>query len=223
VLARTELPADRYAIVTALAYLARDLGRHDDADRWLRQRQQLRRDMGRGHLPYAADDYMLIALNLSMAGRHDEAEKALAAAPRFDPIQLPGWRPQKYNDLIREARTRVYLDRGLIDLALRELPARAVDAHDDSAGLVSLRVLRGQAWCASGRPREGLALLQEQIERVGRDAHPHKPELAWLRGRAAECALAAGQREQARGWAEQARKALMALSEVAPFFRGERR
>jgi serine/threonine-protein kinase len=217
--AQAVLPQERFELATAMGYLARDRGRHAEADDWFRMRQRARREAGQHLQPYAANDFRLLAENLAMAGRHDEAEAVLAAAPAFGPIRLPGWRPDKYGDLLRETAARVLLDRGQASAALAALPARGVDAHDDSAGLVSLRVLRGEALCRTGRPREGLELLTAQIDAVARDAHPYKPELARLRGVAATCARLAGDTPGAAALAAQARVALAALPQAAAYYR----
>jgi tetratricopeptide (TPR) repeat protein len=66
------------------------VGRHEEADRQFREALELTKAAGLGLHPYTAWNYKIIALNLRYAGRRDEAEKFLDAAPQFERLRGDG-------------------------------------------------------------------------------------------------------------------------------------
>jgi hypothetical protein len=78
---------------------------------------------------------------------------------------------------------------------------------------------RGEALCAAGRHGEGLAALDEFLDRETPRHSPASPFLARTRAVQGLCALAAGEVQRARVLARQSRSVLPPQSVVSPYFK----
>jgi len=218
--ARLQPPADalldRYQLTNAQASVAWMRGDHVKADRLYRELAELRRRMGHGDVPFAAEDFQSIAENLSMSGKFLEALAFLDTAPRFKQVEGMAAGGERTADLIDEARARVLIDSGSAAAAINLIPAEdgPMTGFDDG-----LRRLRGEAQCALGQRGEGLARLLSVIQFYGPERHPASPQIARDRAVAALCAVRAGKRALAEGLARQAREAFARQPAVSPYFK----
>jgi len=218
--ARLHPPADalfeRYQLTNGQASVAWMRGEHAQADRLYRELAGLRRQMGNGDMPFAAEDFQTIAENLSMGGWYQQALDVLDSAPSFKRVEGMADNGEHTEGLIDEARARVLIDAGSPLAALKVLAPedRPMTGFDDG-----LRRLRGEAQCATGQPAEGLARLLEVIRFYGPERHADHPQLARDRAVAALCALQAGRRALAEDLARQAREAFRNQPTVSPYFK----
>jgi len=214
VLLDTQSLSRRWLLVAVLGKAAMYLGEHETADRWLRQRIEIRTKVGQGNHPWAAVDWQEYARNLSMWGRHGDAEAVLAAAPRFPDLDRPG-----SGDYLRpEALTRVRLDAGDFRAALKSLPTTE-PGKEDTEDSFSRFQLRGETRCGIGDAEAGLVDLKRSIKSQSEFASENHPWIARLRAVAGLCALSLGQRRQAEEFAVQARNAFAAQPDVSPYFK----
>jgi tetratricopeptide (TPR) repeat protein len=218
-------PWPLFRLMTTLAAAAAETGRHGQAEALFDEAISIGRRAASADSPWLAETYVNAAMNLAMQGRIDAAESMLAALPEIAPVRGQTRAPLRYRDAVRLARARLALDRGDPQSAIALLPAPG-EAGADEAALADAddvffdrRLLRGAAWCASGRPREGLLLMAAGVDRAARYGSPHRAALASWRARTAACALAAGQPQQARELAALARAAFDAQPGVAAWFR----
>jgi len=210
-------PSERRQAVFPLARVLRDSGRHDLADRWFREALRAQIEGGQQSHPYTAGDYVGIARNLMMQGKHEDALALLNSAPKFQAISGEGTlNPDRYNLMIQRARSAVYLSAGDAKRALIEFPYLSLDEPSDRPEAL---LILGQAWCESGDPARGLEALRESLvamERIGDD--DRAPWTARLRAVVGRCALLVGDRSDAIARARQARAAFTAQPEVSPYY-----
>jgi eukaryotic-like serine/threonine-protein kinase len=216
----------QFKVAALSAFLKIDLGDHEAADRLLRERMEVRRKAGRGHLPHAAFDWVYIALNLHMQGRHQEAEAFLSTAPSFGDIQ--GDRRSVSNaSAIPAALSRIRLDVGDLRGASLTLPPILPERSDPNERWPPIRwhwltdpeLLHAELMCATDERARGLALLTKRVKIVGDHQSPNGPELARNRSVAGLCALSLGNRKLAEEFAAQARRAFTAQPRVSPYYK----
>jgi len=213
-------PRERMDLAIALGNAYMSAGRHHVAERWLNERLALRQHLNQQHHPYAVGDHMAMALNLGMQGRHREALAGLDGAPRFGAARGEGGgSPERWGRELVWTRANLLVDAGDAAAALELLDRAAPAADDLPRDRTRHRLLRGAALCAAGRQAEGLPLLlsTEAAVNPARE-HPHSPWRAAERARLGLCALAAGDRALAQRSALQARRAIDAQAEVAPYY-----
>ena len=199
------------------ASLATVLGRHDQAARYYSDAIELRKQSGDGKHPWAAGDYIGAALNFTMQGHFDEAEKVLASAPQFEELRGGGVGSGRYADIIPKTLATIKLVRGDAAAALKLLPPEERD-QQAPLGYDDIQ-LRGEILCAAGRRAEGLPRLERAIGIQEQVFYAHEPGLARARAVAGLCALQAGQRSRAESLAAQARQAFAVQPDVSPFFK----
>ena len=209
-------------IASTIGILRMGLGDHEGADRAFRERMEFRVKMGQGNTPFAAYDWWLVARNLSMQGRHAEAEAFLTSAPSFG--NETGDRTSTYSDVIPDALARVRLDAQDIRGALRVLPASSIpagkiDPANTSSFYIDSWAFHGELACAAGQRSLGLSHLVMAEEALSRHISPNSPELARVRAVTGLCALSLGNRKQAEELASQARRAFIAQPRVSPYFK----
>lgn len=195
------------------------VGRHDEADRQLRQALELTKAAGLGLHPYTAWNYKIIALNLRYAGRWDEAEKFLDAAPAFEPLRGIGSTKDDRDKLLAWERAALQLDRGRVKEALQILMAHRPEGLDADALSVYNSTL-GEALCRDHQPKKGMALLkkvQQTYDANGSD--PNSPDYGELWALMGQCQLEAGDRAGALAYAAQARAVFTAQPAVAPYLK----
>jgi serine/threonine-protein kinase len=216
VLLDTQSLSRRWRIVAILGDAAMTLGEHKTADRWLRECIEIRTKMGRGSHPWAAWDWAFYVQNLSMWGRHGDAEAVLAGAPHFPDLDRSG--SGDYSTVLARALTRVRLDAGDFQAALKSLPTTE-PRQEDSENYLSSFQLRGETRCGIGDAKAGLADLKRSIKSQSERVSENDPWIARLRAVAGLCALSLGQRRQAEEFAAQARNAFAAQPDVSPYFK----
>jgi serine/threonine-protein kinase len=188
-------------------------GEHQHADQLfaesIERRQRARR--------FALDAvFVQRARNLAMQGRFDEAEAALTA-----PVPLraggTGAEPPFDDAELALYRAGIKLDRGDAAAALALIPdSAAVSGADDYEGA---DLLRGAALCATGRARQGLPLLEAQIDALAREHYAHDPRLARWRALAGLCAWQLRNRARANELFELSRTAFVEQPGVSPYFK----
>ncbi|MEO6281107.1 serine/threonine-protein kinase, partial [Roseateles sp.] len=157
-----------------------------------------------------AGDLARFGLWLTAAGDAEEGLLKLeAASPTPASRALLAWvKAQILLDLNRPADAVVAVQ-GLSPGPTPDLPPERFAAEAVAAQLDCF-----QGLAAAGRDR-----LVVQAEALLRDRNPNSPRPAWLRAQAGLCALAAGDRPGALTLAAQARQALKAQPDVAPYFK----
>jgi eukaryotic-like serine/threonine-protein kinase len=199
------------------------LGDHAAADRLFRERMDIRDKMGESHVAVAAFDWYWIALNLSMQGRHREAEAFLSRAPYFGDLSGDKM-AEDYRSMVPVALARVRLNAGDLRGARQALPARftqnGVDFPlEDRWWHYEHYELYGELMCAANRHDIGLFHLLRAEEALSPHTSPTSPLLARLRAVAGNCALASGNRKKAEEFAAQAKRAFTAQPRVSPYFK----
>jgi serine/threonine protein kinase len=159
--------------------------------------------------------YILVAINLDMQGRHEDAMAVLSSAPRG--VQATRGFPDPDGEL-KSASARILLDSGRADLALKAMPPAQDDSSVNLLIMSDQKALRGEILCAAGQASDGLSLLEDAIDRFMKNPRfTHHTILARARAVAGICALARGQRHVASRYAASARSALDAQA-AAPYF-----
>ncbi len=218
--AAARTPGARLQPAFYLGTVLMQVGRHDEADIWLRRGLRAHVEDGTHSRPYVARAYILLAMNLRMAGQRVEAQRVLDEAPDFaaDPNQAL---PDAYNLRLALARSSLALEHGDAHEASQRFPMRLIDppglasaSSDDSEA----RFVFGCIACELGRHDEGLANLRAVLGRH-EDRYEHRPELAHRRAVAGRHALRAGDRSSALAWARQARESFTQQPGVSDWFK----
>jgi len=214
---------DKTQLTRTLGWALMYAGKHESADHWLREGLRITVAAGRGTHPYTAGSYMSVAKNLVMMGKLNDAEKVLDEAPIFPAIRDEGTGAgNRYNDMLTHQRADVLLARGDASGSLSLLLAHAPNPDADKIDHAGYRKQLGEALCAAGRHREGLATLEQGVEEWFR-AFPEMvesdPLQAMERAIAGQCALKLGDRRKAAGYATLARAAFTAQPEVSPYYK----
>lgn len=215
--AQTEELLTHHDGVQALGVSAMDRGDHAEAARHLEEALAINK-VAWPNCPCIVVRYALLARNLSMQGRFDEAEAVLASVPTLGVVvgQTVG-DPMVYAHGASLARARVKLDRGDPAAALALLPPD----RDDSEEFPDehRRLLRGATLCALGKAREGLPLMETYTERFAEQSFAYHPRVAHWRATTGLCALDAGDRPRAMALAEAARQAFAQQTGVSPYYK----
>lgn len=217
VLEGTQSMYKEFLLTTPLGDCAMNLGSHDVADKYFRRALTMRNEMGAGLHPWGAIQWADIAFNLSMAGRHQEAEAFLGGAPKFESGQGTIYETER---VIPETQSRVRMNAGDVERARALLPdSERHLKYADSSRTFSFYELRGEIRCASGDHAAGLSDLQRSIDSQMVTSGPNHPWLARTRAVAGLCALARGQRKLAKEFAGVSRQAFVAQPNVSPYFK----
>ncbi|MBS1213097.1 MAG: hypothetical protein H6R26_1714, partial [Proteobacteria bacterium] len=208
---------DTFMFVSEVGVLKMNVGDHETAGRNLRERMDNRIRSGQGHTPFAAIDWSLIAKNLMMQERYQEAEAFLLRAPTFS--DDAGDPRAGYSRLLANTLAMVRLQAGDVQGARKALPT-VLPAPSDTYGMwFEAFEVHGEVLCATGEPVRGLENLLTAEEALSRVTSPNSPSLARLRAAAGLCTLLLGNRRQAMEFAAQARRAFQAQSRVSPYFK----
>ena len=216
--AHLESPRERLLLAAYQGLDAMYRGDHAAADRYFRERFDLRTITGDTGHPYAAFDRAYIALNLGMQARFDEAMAVLLAAPEAPPsatgARLVPDAPPAYQTTIGRAMARIALQRGDAAAAWALLPK-----HDNGFRQFPFdsNLLSAEIACALGRP-DGLPAIERGLLAQRGYIDEHHPELARVRAVAGLCALAAGKPRRAAELAAQARAAIAAQPQLSNYF-----
>jgi tetratricopeptide (TPR) repeat protein len=195
------------------------VGRHDEADRQFRESLEITQAAGLGLHPYTAWLYKIIALNLRYAGRWEEAEKFLDAAPQFEPLRGDGSTKDDRDKLLVWERAALQLDRGRVKQAVQMLLAHPPEGPDEDA-LSGYNGTLGEALCRDHQPAKGMALLKrvQQTYDVN-GSHPNSPDYGNLWAIMGRCAFDAGDRTTAANYAARSRAVFAAQPDVAPYLK----
>ena len=208
-------------ILPALVGCAMGFGDHDAADRYARQLMETQIKMGAGSVPWAAGHWWAIAINLSMQGRHHEAEDLLLKAPAFDNAREDT--DSMHADVIPLGLLQVRLDSGDFPRAQQTLPSnwppRKNASRQQQTGIAYMQALYGELMCASGQQKIGLEYLHLAEDFFVSFRSPNSPQLAQLRAIAGLCALAIGERKRAEEMAALSRRTFEAQPGVSPYFK----
>lgn len=213
-------PRERLDLAFALGQAYMLAGRHERAERWLRERHELRRSLNQHRGANAAGDFAVRARNWSMQGQYGKALAHLAKAPPLETMRGEAGNPDRQVRELVWTRAQVLLDSGDAAAALLVIDAAAPVEVDSARDRRRYRILRGAALCAVGRAGEGMALAAESAAPV--DAareHTDAPWRASERARLGQCALRAGDATLAKRMADSARAALDAQPEVSAYYR----
>lgn len=201
-----------------LGLIARYLGRHEEADGYLREAIVVSEKLNGVRSTRVVNDYEQYAVNLWMQHRFDEADALLTAQAQIQP--LVGSTGDKRRDWgansLRITHARLKLESGDPAGALRMLPAE--DKFGANSG-EEYSLVRGSALCLLGQPAEGLRALDEYLRGIEAMWWQFDPDLARARAVAGLCALAAGDRARATGLAKLAREALDKQPRLSAYFR----
>jgi serine/threonine-protein kinase len=217
VLAARESLIERMELAASQGLVAMLTGRHGDANELFNELIALRKRIGEGQHPWAAEDYEKTVRNLAMQGKFDDAESLVAAAPKFGEANGAGPDSLGYALILPRAAAAVKLERGHAQEALSLMPPESMDGppvlpFDDT-------VLRGEILCALGRRGEGLERLERALRALDGQVYEHHPALARARAVTGLCALSAGQRARAVALGSLAGQAFNVQPGVSPYFK----
>lgn len=216
-------PNDAWRVSRGLGESLMEAGRHEPADRSLREALgEMSRSSQGGIDPFAVPDYLFIAENLSMRGHTREAEEFLDKAPDYEALHVPGEEALRHlsNWRLKLARAEARLAGDDASGALELLSRITPEANTRPDMRSQYDRALGEALCAAGRHAEGLKVLSPRLaEQEEADFSPHAPWLARLRAVTGLCALRAGDRSTAMTYAAQARAAFTAQPGVSPFYK----
>jgi len=217
--AETEAPGARWNLANSEASLAALLGRHDRATVLFHEVVELRRKMGEGNHPWASYDHAKVAMNFRMQGKFAEAERAIAAAPRFEALRGAGAASEGYEYILALELAAVKLARGEPGEALKLMPPESTDLKSSIFFPYDQMLLRGEILCALGRHEEGLPKLKSAVELHEALVAPQDPRLAHARSVQGLCALRGGQEGLAHELEVLSREAFEAQPDVSPYFK----
>ncbi|HWH84645.1 MAG TPA: protein kinase [Burkholderiaceae bacterium] len=217
---RLALPGnnERRLVAQAFGRVLMAVGRHEEADRWLREELALQSASTRNH-PLVVFAYNAIATNRMMAGRYDDAVAVLDSAP---PIGVSPSSPVRraFSMYLDWTRGEIELARGNAAKAARMLEREAPPDNDLDLNKQRFRTAFGEALCAIGRQREGRGMLESVLrERLDDALSEAAPEAGRLFALIGTCALAAGDRATAAREAARARQAFDRQPGVSPYFK----
>jgi tetratricopeptide (TPR) repeat protein len=195
------------------------VGRHEEADRQFRQALELAKAAGLGQHPYTAWTYKIIALNLRYAGRWDEAEKFLDAAPNFERLRGDDSTGDDRDKFLIWERAALQLDRGRVKEAIQLLKSHPPEGSDEDA-ISGYNGTLGEALCRDHQPGKGLALLKKvQQSYDANGSFTNSPDYGSLWALIGRCAIDTGDRASALTYAAKARAVFSAQPDVAPYMK----
>ena len=215
-------PKEHLRIAMVAGDFYKVIGRHDLAEKWFTAAIVHRREAGLENHPFSVNDYINLADNLNMQGRHDEALKVLDKAPKVGAIRGEGGvNADRYSRFLTIARIGILLDKEDTPSALKLLNAMTPIEGELQLDMSALDGLRGQALCDSGHAKQGFPLLQKSLHDYGDVSvlSPNSPFLALARASVGNCALAAGNRKEALQLSRQARAAFAVQPGVSPYYK----
>jgi tetratricopeptide (TPR) repeat protein len=195
------------------------VGRHEEADRQFRRALELTKKAGLGLHPYSAWTYKIIALNLRYAGRRDEAEKFLDAAPHFERLRSDGSTGDDRDKLLVWERAALQLDRGRVKEAVQMLMAHPPEGSDVDAQSGYYGTL-GEGLCRDHQVSKGLPMLKKVQQTYDTNqSFPNSPDYGNLWALMGQCDFNASNRASAAAYAAKARAVFAAQPDVAPYLK----
>ena len=195
-------------------------GRHDLADKFLREALELTIAAGQGLHPFTVEEYRSISENLRMAGKFDEAMRFLDAAPHFEPLRggEPGY--DDYGKMLAFERANLLLDMGDVKGAIQLIKANPPVRTDEQYTAYYEEML-GQALCLNHQSTNGLPLLKKTLSYAVKkiDLYPGDPGFGQSWAAAGLCALEAGDKAAAQNYAAKARKVFDIQPGVSPYYK----
>lgn len=194
-------------------------GRHDMADRLLREALNITIAVGQGLHPYTAVEYQHIAENLRMAGRFTEARQFLDAVPKFDKLRDDGAGSDLYSKMLLWERANLLLDTGEFKEAIRILES-APAGSGNAPELAYTSDLLGEAYCRDRQTSKGMTFLKvasDGYERLGQ--YEGSPAFGRNWAVSGLCALEGGNKTAARSFAAKARKVFEIQPGVSQYYK----
>ena len=218
-LASSSTPVEGRRVLTTLARAQMWSGRHETADKALREVVDALRNDGWIKHPYAVSYITMRAQNLRMMGQFDAAMAVLDAAPQFPAITGEGGtNAMRYAREVDWERSKVLIDREAFPAALALLKTHQPLDGELAGDRADYEEMRGVAECVVGLARDGLPRLKRALGELADPADvATAPWRAHLHGRLGLCALAAGDRGLALESARLARAAFVAQPLVSPY------
>jgi serine/threonine protein kinase len=206
----------------SLAILASGLmtaGRHEEADRHLREAIELTKSAGLGLHPGTAWYYQITATNLRHWGKLDESARFLESAPKFEALKTDGATGDDRAKFIDWERAAWQLDRGDARETVRILEAHPPEGSDADA-ISKYNGVLGEALCRLRQRGPGMALLQKVQQTFDANGtYPNSPDYGELWAIVGRCALDGGDRATALAYAAKARAVFVAQPQVAPYLK----
>jgi tetratricopeptide (TPR) repeat protein len=210
---------DRRHSATYLGMMMEAAGRHEIADRLLREALEIAKAEGLGLHPYATSEYFWISDNLRMWGRYSEADKFLSAVPKFEKLQGGGPSEGNWSKYLAWERAKLQLDVGNANLSTKILKDNPPEKGDQT-DLNWYNQALGEALCSGGQAKEGLSLLKQTVTFLDSlDEYSYSPDYGRLWGDIALCTLATGELKTALLYAEKARVVFKEQPGMSPYFK----
>jgi tetratricopeptide (TPR) repeat protein len=195
-------------------------GRHDMADKLLREALDLTIAAGQGLHPYSAIEYAYVAENLRVAGKLEDDKQFLDAVPHFEPLRGEGADADTYNNLLTYERVSLLLDKGDAKGAIQLLKISRPEAADEFRTAYYQGML-GRAHCLNHQGAIGLPLQKIALAFAAekRNLDPGHPDFGYGWAEMGLCALGVGDKASARNYAARARKVFAIQPGVSPYYK----
>jgi tetratricopeptide (TPR) repeat protein len=194
-------------------------GRHEEADKRLREALDLAKAAGRVLHPSIAWDYQIISMNLRNWGKLEESARFLDSAPKFEELRTDGATKDDRAKFLEWERAALQLDLGHAEAAIGILEAHPPEGSDWDA-IMKYNGIMAIGLCQLHRWNEGLTFLkkvQQTLEANGELQNSR--DYGWLWSTMGLCALDAGDRAGARAYTAKTRAVFTAQANPAPFLK----
>jgi tetratricopeptide (TPR) repeat protein len=196
-----------------------DVGRHSEADRYLREVLELTKTAGLGLHPYSAWYYQMISTNLRHWGKLEESARFLDSAPKFEPLRTDGAIKDDRAKFLDWERAALELDMGHAKVSVRMLQANPPEGSDEDA-ISKYNGILGEGLCRERQWGKGMVLLKKVQQTFDANGfYPTSPDYGELWAIIGRCALDSGDRATAMTYAAKARAVFADQPDVAPYLK----
>jgi serine/threonine-protein kinase len=221
-LLRKSLGPDPEHRETALAFGVAMMvsGRHDMADKLLREALELAIAAGQGLHPYSAIEYAYIAENLRMAGKFEEDKRFLDTVPHFEALRGNETSTDTYNNMLTYERASLLLDTGDGKGAIQLLKTSPPEETDEQR-IAYYQGMVGQAHCLNHQGANGLPLQKKALAFAVEkgNLNPGHPDFGYGWAEVGLCAFEMGDKAAALNYAAKARKVFAIQPGVSPYYK----
>jgi serine/threonine protein kinase len=195
------------------------VGRHSEADRYLREVLELTKAAGLGSHPYSAWYYHIISMNLRYWEKLEEDQLFLDTVQNIEQLRTVGSKKDDRIKYIVWERAALELARGHAGTAVKILEVNQPEGVDSDAISFYENIL-GEALCQDRQHAKGLAVLGKVKQGYEESAiYPNSPDYGQLWALIGRCAFDAGNRASARAYAAKASAVFAAQPDVAPYLK----